>query len=66
MAETVTGGDIFSIETVDKYPSGYRDTTDQAKTEQNKETRPALSTHLDNMDDYDTVILIYPKMEYAS
>jgi flavodoxin len=45
---------------VDKYPSGYRDTTDQAKTEQNKETRPALSTHIDNMDDYDTVILIYP------
>jgi flavodoxin len=60
MAETVTGGDIFSIETVDKYPSGYRDTTDQAKMEQNEETRPALSTHIDNMDDYDTVILIYP------
>jgi flavodoxin len=60
MAETVTGGDIFSIETVNKYPSGYRDTTDQAKTEQNEETRPELSTHIDNMDDYNTVILIYP------
>jgi flavodoxin len=60
MAETVTGGDIFSIETVDKYPSGYRDTTDQANTEQNEGTRPELSTHIDNMDDYNTVILIYP------
>jgi flavodoxin len=60
MAQTVTGGDVFSIETVNKYPTGYRDTTDQAKIEQNNNVRPALSTHIDNIDDYDTVILIYP------
>jgi flavodoxin len=60
MAETVTGGDVFSIETVDKYPSGYRDTTNQAKTEQNEGARPKLSTHVKNMNNYDTVILIYP------
>ena len=60
MAQEVTGGDLFFIETVDKYPAQYRATTDQAKTEQNDNTRPELASHVDNMDAYDTVILVYP------
>ena len=31
MAKEVTGGDLFFIETVEKYPAEYRGTTDQAK-----------------------------------
>lgn len=60
MAQKVTGGDLFFIETVEKYPADYRGTTDQAKTEQNDDVRPELSSHVENMDAYDTVILIYP------
>ena len=60
MAQEATGGDLFFIETVEKYPAQYRATTDQAKTEQNNAVRPELASHVENMDAYDTVILIYP------
>ena len=60
MAQKMTGGDLFFIETVEKYPAEYRGTTDQAKTEQNDDARPELSSHVENMDAYDTIVLIYP------
>ena len=60
MAQKITDGDLFLIQTVDTYPSGYRDTTDQAKVEQNNDTRPELASHVKNMDQYDTIVLIYP------
>ncbi|MCM1194255.1 MAG: flavodoxin [Acetatifactor muris] len=60
MAQEVTGGDLFFIETVEKYPAAYRDTTDQAKEEQDHDARPKLASHVEDMDDYDTIILIYP------
>ncbi|MCM1176025.1 MAG: flavodoxin [Acetatifactor muris] len=60
MAQEVTGGDLFFIETVGKYPSAYRGTTDQAKEEQNNDARPELASHVEDMDAYDTIILIYP------
>ena len=60
MAQEVTGGDLFFIETVGKYPAEYRGTTDQAKTEQNDDARPELLAHVENMDAYNTIILIYP------
>lgn len=60
MAQEATGGDLFLIETVESYPSDYRATTDQAAVEQNEDARPALASHVENMDSYDVVILIYP------
>lgn len=60
MAQEATGGDLFLIETVETYPSAYRDTTDLASVEQAQSARPALASHVENMDDYDTIILIYP------
>ncbi|MCM1193136.1 MAG: flavodoxin [Lachnospiraceae bacterium] len=60
MAQEVTGGDLFFIETVEKYPAAYRGTTDQAKEEQNDDARPELASHVEDMDAYDTIILIYP------
>lgn len=60
MAQEATGGDLFFIETVEKYPAEYRGTTDQAKMEQNDDARPELSSHVENMDAYDTIVLIYP------
>lgn len=60
MAQEVTGGDLFLIRTEETYPSAYRDTTDAAKEEQNANARPALASHVENMDQYDTIVLIYP------
>ena len=60
MVQEATGGDLFLIQTEKTYPSDYRETTDEAKAEQNNDARPALSSHVENMDKYDTIILIYP------
>ena len=60
MAQQITGGDLFLIQTVESYPSGYRDTTDKASVEQSNNARPALASHVKNMEQYDTIVLIYP------
>lgn len=60
MIATVTDGDVFSIQTEEKYPTGYRDTTDLASTEQSEAARPALATHVENFEDYDVIFLGYP------
>lgn len=59
-AQKFTGGDLFLIETEQTYPSDYRETTDQATIEQRDNARPALRSHVKNMGQYDTVVLIYP------
>ena len=56
----VTGGDTFSILTTEYYPTGYRDTTDVAKQEQNDNARPELANHVENFEDYDVIYLGYP------
>ena len=56
----VTGGDTFSILTAEYYPTNYRDSTNVAKEEQNNDTRPELSNHVENMEDYDIIFLGYP------
>lgn len=60
ICQEATGGDLFSIETVEKYPTSYDDTMDVAEQEQNDNVRPALSTHVKNMDNYNAVIVIFP------
>lgn len=55
-----TGADIFSIRTEEKYPTGYRDTTNLATEEKNENARPPLSSHVDNINDYDVIYLGYP------
>ena len=60
MAADATGGELFLIQTVQTYPSDYRETTDAASVEQGNNARPELASHVDNMDRYDTVVLVYP------
>ena len=63
MAQTIqetTGGDIFQIEIEEEYPNNYDDLIAQAKDEQNTEYRPTLTTHIDNIQDYDTIFIGYP------
>lgn len=38
---------------------------DYAADEQDEDARPALSTHIENLDNYDTIFIGYPKMEYS-
>lgn len=56
----LTGADIVSIEPVNPYPSSYSETTDIAREELDSNARPAISTVVDNMDRYDTIIVGYP------
>ncbi|MBQ3379689.1 MAG: NAD(P)H-dependent oxidoreductase [Clostridia bacterium] len=60
MVSSVVRGDVFSIRVSDKYPKSYSETTDIAKKELSEGTRRALSSHVENMDEYGTIILIYP------
>lgn len=60
MVREATGGDMFQIVTTAKYPSEYDDTTDQAAREQDANARPELAALVKNMDDYDTIFLVYP------
>lgn len=59
-AAEVTGGDYFDILVEKPYPGDEQKTYDQAKQEQLKQARPALSSHVANMDSYSTIVLVYP------
>lgn len=54
------GGDIVKLETETPYPSDYDELVDYAQEEQRENARPVLSTHIDNIDEYDTIFLGYP------
>ena len=55
-----TGGDLFRIESVNAYPSGYDDCTEAAKEEKNLNARPELTASVSDFDDYDVIYLGYP------
>lgn len=59
------GGELFRIETKEKYPLEHETLVNQAKEEQNEEVRPELATHIENVEQYDIIFLGYPKMEYS-
>ena len=58
-----TGGDLFSIKVTDPYPSDWDECLDRANEEVSEDTRPELTENVENLDQYDTVFLGYPKME---
>lgn len=60
MIEEQTGGDLFHIEANYSYPSDYTQCTKVAQNELSSNARPELTSHVDNMDDYDVVFLGYP------
>lgn len=57
--ETV-GGDLFRIETIQDYPLDHDLLVDQAADEQDESLRPELAGHVENMEQYDTIILGFP------
>ena len=54
------GGDIVKLETEEPYTDNYNDLLDIAQEEQRENARPALSTKIDSIDQYDTIFLGYP------
>lgn len=60
MIQAETGGDLFSIRTEEVYPADGGDLIDYAAEEQDADARPALSSHIENLDQYDTVFIGYP------
>lgn len=54
-----TGGELFEIVPVHKYPHSYNDCIDVAKKEQSAAARPAIVGDI-AVEDYDTVFIGYP------
>ena len=52
--------DVFRIDTVKKYSEDYMVCIEEAKQELRDKARPELTAKVENMDQYDTVILGWP------
>lgn len=55
-----TGAELFEITPVHPYSTNYNTVLDEAQRDQNEQARPQLASHVENMDEYDTIILGYP------
>jgi len=55
-----TGGELFEIECVTPYSTNYNTVLDEAQRDQNNQARPELAAHVEDIDQYDVIILGYP------
>ena len=60
-----TRSDMFSIRTEVNYPLEYNDLADYAKDEQDNDVLPALTSHIENLDQYSTIIVVFPDWWYT-
>ena len=61
-----TGGELFSIQVTDLYPSDWGACLERANEERGQDARPALvEPQVDNLEQYDTVFLGYPNWWYG-
>lgn len=60
LVQRTIGGDLFSIETLTQYPQSHDALVQQVADEQQADFKPALATHIDNIDQYDIIILGFP------
>ena len=58
--ERQTGADLFEITLVEPYSKDYDTVLDEAQRDQKEQARPKLKSHVENMEDYDTIILSFP------
>lgn len=58
--QSQTGADLFEIQLVHPYSNNYNTVLDEAQRDQNEQARPEIKNHVENMEQYDTVILGYP------
>lgn len=55
-----TGADLFAIEPVKEYSSSYLICVGQAKLENLQNARPAMKAKAQNLQDYDTIVVMFP------
>lgn len=55
-----TGGKLFAIRTVETYPGTHAALVEVAKKEKESGSRPELSGHIPNLQDYDVIFVGYP------
>lgn len=55
-----TGADLFEIVCETPYSNDYNTVLKEAQRDQKEQARPKLATHVENMEQYDTIILGYP------
>ena len=60
MIQENVGGDLFSIRTSIAYPTDGGELIDYAAQEQDENARPELTSHIENLDQYDTIFIGYP------
>lgn len=60
MIQRTIGGDLFRIETVEEYPLDHDPLVDQAADEQDENKRPELLNHVENFEQYETILLGFP------
>ena len=61
-----TGGELFSIQVTDPYPSDWDACLERANEERGQNARPALvEPQVENLEQYDTVFLGYPNWWYG-
>jgi flavodoxin len=56
----LTGSDIVEIEVLEPYSSVYNEVTARARQELDNDVRPELKTRVENMNEYDTLIVGTP------
>ncbi len=52
-----TGGELFRIESEKKYPADYDELVDYGRNEPEEDSRPALVSHVEDMESYDVIFL---------
>ena len=58
--QSQTGADLFEITPVNPYSTDYNTVLMEAQEDQHKQARSELSDHVQNMDEYDIILLGYP------
>lgn len=54
------GGDLFAIETVQEYPGSHSPLLEFAYNEKSNNARPELSSHIENLSEYDVIFVGFP------
>lgn len=65
MIAEMTGGDLFEVDTVKTYAKDYYECIEDAKAELREGACPELKKYMDSLDDYDTIFVGYPKIQYG-
>ncbi|RHP24975.1 hypothetical protein DWZ66_06080 [Coprobacillus sp. AF34-1BH] len=60
-----TNSDIFEIVPEVAYSDDYDTVVDDVKKEQQEKSRPKIKNKIESIDEYETIYVGYPKMEYS-